>query len=139
MKLTSDPKVKTVFDNYPKEVKQQMLHLRGLVLNAAAEIDGLEKLEETLKWGEPSYLAKYGSTVRMDWKAKKPDQFAIYFKCTSRLVPTFKTIYKDQFEFEGNRAIVFKLDDEIPEKELKHCISMALNYHKLKHIPLLGA
>ena len=110
-----------------------------MVLKVASEIDGLEKLEETLKWGEPSYLTKYGSTVRMDWKEKNPEQFAIYFKCTSSLVPTFKTIYKDKFNFEGNRAIVFKLNDKIPDAELKHCISMALTYHKIKHLPLLGA
>lgn len=138
MKLISDPEVKDIFDNYPKSVQQQMLTLRELVLSAASEIDGLENLEETLKWGEPSYLTKYGSTVRMDWKEKKPEQYAIFFKCTSSLVPTFKTIYKDKFKFEGNRAIVFKLDDKIPESELKHCISMALSYHKVKHLPLLG-
>lgn len=139
MQLKSDPKVKTVFENYPVHVRKQMLQLRELVLSAALEIDGLEKLEESLKWGEPSYLTKNGSTVRMDWKEKNPEQFAIYFKCTSKLVPTFKTIYKDKFKFEGTRAIVFKLKDQIPEAELKHCISMALTYHKIKHLPLLGA
>lgn len=138
MELTSNPKVKGVFDNYPESVKPQMLHLRELVLATASEIEGLEKLDETLKWGEPSYLTKYGSTVRMDWKAKSPDQFAIYFKCTSLLVPTFKTLYKNKFNFEGNRAIVFKLNEKIPEAELKHCISMALTYHKIKQLPLLG-
>jgi hypothetical protein len=139
MELISNPKVKDVFNNYPKSVRNQLLHLRELVLSAAFEIDGLEKLEETLKWGEPSYLTKNGSTVRMDWKEKNPEQFAIYFKCTSSLVPTFKTIYKDKFEFEGNRAIMLKLNEKIPEAELKHCISMALTYHKIKHLPLLGA
>jgi hypothetical protein len=139
MELISNPKVKDVFNNYPKSVRNQLLHLRELVLSAVFEIDGLEKLEETLKWGEPSYLTKNGSTVRMDWKEKNPDQFAIYFKCTSSLVPTFKTIYKDKFEFEGNRAIMFKLNEKIPEAELKHCISMALTNHKIKHLPLLGA
>lgn len=138
MQLTSDPKVANVFKNYPKEVQQQLLHLRELVLKTAVEISGLEKLEETLKWGEPSYLTKYGSTVRMDWKEKKPEQYAIYFKCTSKLVSTFKTLYKNRFEFEGNRAIVFKINDKIPETELKQCITMALNYHKIKHLPLLG-
>ncbi len=139
MELTSDPRVKEVFDNYPKSVQKQMQHLRKLVLEAATAIDGLDKLEETLKWGEPSYLTKHGSTLRMDWKEKTPDQFAVYFKCTSLLVPTFKTIYKHQFTFESNRAIVFKLDDQIPEAELKHCISLALTYHKVKKLPLLGA
>ena len=139
MKLTSNPLVKDVFDYYPKSVHDQLFHLRELILSAASEIEGLEKLEETLKWGEPSYLSKYGSTVRIDWKEKNPEQFAIYFKCTSKLVPTFKTIYKDTFKFEGDRAIVFNLNDKIPEVELKHCISMALTYHKIKHLPLLGA
>ncbi|WP_339705456.1 DUF1801 domain-containing protein [uncultured Kriegella sp.] len=139
MTLTTDPRATTVFNNYPSTVQQQMLHLRTLVLQAAEDLAGLEKLEETLKWGEPSYLTKYGSTVRIDWKAKKPDQYAIYFKCTSKLVPTFKVLYKNQFEFEGNRALIFKLDDPIPVAEIKHCISLALNYHKIKHLPLLGA
>lgn len=139
MELISDPKVKEVFDQYPKTVKTQLLNLRNLVLNTASEIDGIDQLEETLKWGEPSYLTKHGSTVRMDWKNKNPNQFAIYFKCTSKLVATFKTIYGDKFKFEGNRAIVFQLKDKVPEKELKHCISLALTYHKVKNLPLLGA
>ena len=139
MEIISDPKVRTVFNNYPTVVRKQLNYLRKLVLETAAEIEGVNKLEETLKWGEPSYLTKYGSTIRMDWKEKKPDQFAIYFKCTSKLVPTFKTIYGDKFNFEDNRAIVFKLQDQIPETELKHCIALALTYHKVKHMPLLGA
>jgi len=138
MKIKSDPKVKTVFNNYPRSVKPKLIHLRELVLTTASEIEGLDELEETLKWGEPSYLTKYGSTVRMDWKEKSPEQFAIYFKCTSKLVPTFKKIYKDKFMFEGDRAIVFKITDKIPTAALKHCISLALTYHKIKHLPLLG-
>ncbi len=62
----------------------------------------------------------------------------MYLKCTSRLVPTFKKIYKDKFNFEVDRAIIFELKDRIPGAELKHCIAMALTYHKIKHLPLLG-
>ena len=138
MKLISDPKVKKVFDQYPKNVRPKLLHLRKLVLEAASAIEGLHALEETLKWGEPSYLTKHGSTVRIDWKEKNPEQFAIYFKCTSQLVPTFKKIYKNQFKFEDSRAIIFDPGEKIPESELKHCITLALTYHKIKHLPLLG-
>lgn len=138
MEIISEPKVKAVFNGYPTVVRKQLCTLRDLVLETAAGIEGINKLEETLKWGEPSYLTKYGSTIRMDWKEKNPDQFAIYFKCTSKLVPTFKTIYGDKFNFEGNRAIVFKLQDKLPKAELKHCIALALTYHNVKHLPLLG-
>ncbi|MGB6035246.1 MAG: DUF1801 domain-containing protein [Cryomorphaceae bacterium] len=138
LNVTTDPSVEEVFANYPNSVTKRMKKLRQLVLQTAAEIDGLEKLEETLKWGEPSYLTKYGSTVRMDWKAKTPDQYAVYFKCTSKLVPTFREIYPNEFTYEGNRALVFSLDEEPPIDALKHCIKVALTYHKVKHLPLLG-
>ena len=131
--------VKPIFAKYPTNIRPRMIHLRELVYQVVAELESPIQLEETLKWGEPSYLTKYGSTVRMDWKAKTPDQYAMYFKCTSRLVPTFKKLYDDVFTFEGTRAIVFKLDEVVPDVELKHCITMALTYHKVKHLPLLGA
>lgn len=139
MELISNAKVKAIFDNYPQKVKTKMLRLRELVFEVAEEIEGLNKLEETLKWGEPSYLTKHGSTLRMDWKEKNPEQVALYFQCTSMLVPTFKVVYKDTFEFEGNRAVLMYLNKNLPEKEIKHCISISLTYHKVKHIPLLGA
>lgn len=139
MQLVSHPKVDDVFNKYPETVKKHMLNLRKLVLETAETLEGLDILEETLKWGEPSYLTKHGSTLRVDWKPKTPSQYAVYFKCTSKLVETFRIIYKDVFEFEGNRAIVFQLNTKIPETELKQCIQLALTYHKVKKLPLLGA
>jgi hypothetical protein len=37
--------------------------------------------------------------------------------------------HKDKFRYEGNRAILFRVDDKVPVRELSHCISMALTYH----------
>lgn len=138
VQLVSNPEVKAVFDRYPDTVRNKMEQLRALVLEVAEEEEQITTLEETLKWGEPSYLAKKGSTLRMDWKPKTPDQYALYFKCTSQLVPSFRKVYKDLFTFEGNRAIVFKLDEELPEAELKQCIKATLTYHFVKNLPLLG-
>ncbi len=139
LQLKINPKVAEVFDNYPEGYQEKLRTLRQLVVSTAEELPEVTTLEETLKWGEPSYLAKKGSTIRMDWKKKKPDQYALYFKCTSKLVETFRTIYGDTFAYENNRALLFTLEDELPVEALKHCISMALNYHHLKHLPLLGA
>ena len=130
--------VKKVFNTYPNNIRVKMMHLRQLVLDTAAEIDGVKSIEETLKWGEPSYITKHGSTVRMDWKKSKPDQYAMYFHCKTKLVDTFKELYKDQLKFESNRAIVFNINDKIPVNELKHCISLSLTYHTIKHLPMLG-
>lgn len=138
MKINIDTSVQAVFDNYPKAIQPKMLKLRELILETAKELEEIKEIEETLKWGEPSYLVKKGSTIRIDWKKAKPDQYAIYFKCTSKLVSTFKEFYSDTFSFENNRAIVFELNQNIPTKELKHCIGLALRYHKLKNLPSLG-
>jgi len=138
LKIHTNPKVKTKFQSYPKEVAPKMEYLRNLIIDAANDTDGIEELEETLKWGEPSYLAKKGSTIRIDWKSKAPNQYAMYFKCTSKLVPTIREVYGDLFRYEKNRAILFDLEDKIPRNELKECISMALNYHSIKNLPRLG-
>ncbi len=136
--LKTDPKVDLIFASYPDFVKDKMHYLRELVIETAGEIEGLTALEETLKWGEPSFLAKHGSTLRMDWKATKPNQYQMYFKCTSRLVETFRLVFGDLFEYENNRAIVFQLNQVIPEIELKQCIRATLMYHKVKKHVILG-
>jgi hypothetical protein len=131
--VKTDPRVNTVFANYPDFVRDKMLNLRELVIETAEEISDLVVMEETLKWGEPSFVTKNGSTIRMDWKEKTPDQYQLYFKCTSRLVETFKMVFGDLFEYEKNRAIIFQLDQEIPVTELKKCIRATLMYHKVKN------
>jgi hemoglobin-like flavoprotein len=132
------PEVDRVFAAYPDQVNVKMQFLRNLVLQTAREIERLDSLEECLKWGEPSFVTKYGSTLRMDWKSKTPDHYALYFKCTSRLVETFREVFGDLFQYEGNRAIILHLDQNIPVLELKSCIKATLTYHKVKHLYRLG-
>ncbi len=115
------------------------MRLRQLILDEASANPDIGDVEETLKWGEPSYLARHGSTVRIGWNESMPVHYAMYFNCNSKLVDTFKEIYPDKFTYMGNRAIVFGKKDNLAEKALKHCIGLSLQYHKLKHIPLLGA
>lgn len=139
MRFIENSKVRDKFESYPGFVRDKMYYLRTLVIQTAKDMDALKELEETLKWGEPSYITKNGSTIRMDWKDSRPDEYAMYFHCQTKLVDTFRELYGGKFKFEGNRAIIFNRDEKLAEKELKHCISMALNYHKVKHLPLLGA
>ena len=138
LQINTNPEVEQVFKNYPDYVRSKMERLRKIILETAKETEVITSVEETLKWGEPSFLTRHGSTIRIDWKDKKPEQYAIYFKCTSKLVSTFKAVYQELFEFEGNRAIVFNMMDELPAVELKKCIATGLRYHKVKHLPLLG-
>ncbi len=132
------PGVEEVFSAYPEFVRQKMLDLRELILESAEEMPEISEIELALKWGEPGFITKIGSTLRIDWKEKSPDQYALYFKCTSRLVDTFRMVFGDTFNYEGNRAIVFKLNDSLPVPELRECVKAALRYHKVKHLETLG-
>lgn len=134
-----NPEVAAVFDSYPTEIKERLLDLRKLILTTADQLPGKSVLEETLKWGEPSYLNKGGSTIRIAWKNKLPNHYAIYFNCNTLLVETFRELYRGILKFEGNRAIVFTADQTIPVAALQHCFELALTYHSCKHKPMLGA
>lgn len=138
LNIITDPQVDSIFATYPDFVRDKMQFLRTLVRETAEEAEGVLKLEETLKWGEPSFVTKHGSTIRMDWKEKTPHQYAMYFQCTSRLVETFQLIFGEKFKYEGKRALIFPLDEKIPEMELKQCIQAALTYHKVKQFITLG-
>ncbi|MEQ9300024.1 MAG: DUF1801 domain-containing protein [Cyclobacteriaceae bacterium] len=139
MKLTSDPSVATVFDQYPDHIKRIMEQLRKLVIETAESVEGIDKVVESLKWGEPSYRSNHGSTIRMDWKPKNPDYCALYFQCTTSLVSTYRVVFGEELKFEGKRAILLDVKEALPEQILKQCLTMAINYHRVKHLPLLGA
>lgn len=138
MEVSTNSTVNEIFANYPGFVRDKMKQLRELVIETAKETEGISNLEETLKWGEPSFISKNGSTLRMDWKEKYPNQYAMYFQCSSRLVDTFRLVFGNIFQYEGKRAIIFQLNQEIPVEELKKCIKATLLYHKVKHLETLG-
>jgi hypothetical protein len=134
----ANPQVAQVFASYPEEIQSKVMSVRELIFETARDTEGVDKLEETLKWGEPSYVTQGGSTVRVAWKNSAPDHYGVYFHCKTKLIDTFKELYRDKFRFEGDRAILFHKDEKIPVDELKHCIALSLTYHRRKNLPLLG-
>ena len=132
MPRIENPEVAAVFASYPSPIKRKLLFLRDLIFKVAAKTEGVGVLEETLKWGQPSYLttqSKSGSLIRIDQDKAKAGQYAMYFHCQTTLVDSFKERYRGKFEFVGNRSIVFGMNDKIPIQELSNCISMALTYY----------
>jgi len=124
--------VEAAFDAYPKPLKPKLLALRRLILDTAKATRGVGALEETLKWGQPSYLTpetKSGSTIRIDRIRSAAGQYAVYFHCQTNLVETFRELYPDEFSYGGNRCIILNAVDDVPEPALRHCVALALTYH----------
>jgi len=134
MKSFFDAAVAEKFDTYPPKVRRKLLALRELVFRTASVTQGVGEVVESLKWGEPAYSTKNksGSTIRMDWKKRNPNHYAMYFHCQTNLVETFRTLFPHDFKFESNRALVFALEDKIPQDSLAMCIAASLTYHLKK-------
>jgi hypothetical protein len=123
------------FSTFPKPVRGKLLALRQMILDVAKKTPGVGRLEEALRWRQPSYLTTEtgsGSTIRIDHIRNEPGKYAMYFICTSGLIEDFKELYKNDMKFVGNRSIVFDVGDRLPEAALRHCISLALTYHLRK-------
>lgn len=138
MAYIEDQAVASAFQNFPLNLRGRLFHLRTLILEVAQEYEPKLKLEETLKWSEPAYLCKYGSTIRLGFSKLKPQQYCMYFNCKTQLIDCIKEVYGSEFQYEGNRALVFNIDQNLNEQAVKQCIDLALTYHKRKHLTLLG-
>lgn len=133
--------VAAVFMAFPDKVKPRLLELRQLIFDTAAAIDGVGELEEVLRWGEPAYLttqSKTGSMIRLNNRHPAGDRYSIFFHCQTNLVETFRKRYPELGSYEGNRAITFATEDQIPVDELRPCIEMALTYHRDRKAPARG-
>ena len=127
-----DARVQSVFSAYPPAIAAKLIRLRQLIFDVALQTPDVDELEETLKWGQPSYLTTQtgsGSTIRID-RIKSQASYAIFFNCQTTLVESFRTIYPEVFPFQGNRSLIFDVQDDLPLEALSRCISLALTYHK---------
>lgn len=124
------PAVAAAYESFPSQVRQGLLTLRSLIFETAAETPGVGTLEETLKWGQPAYLTpktKSGSTIRLG--LPKQGGFALYAHCQTTIIPEFRSLFPDEFQYEGNRAVHFRESTSLPLDPLRLLIRSALTYH----------
>jgi len=131
----SDDAVADVFAAYPPPLRRALLALRQLILDTAAATDGVGPLQETLKWGQPSYLTAQsgsGTTIRIDALKDEAGGYALYVNCRTDLIDSFRALYPTELRFAGNRAVLFNAADPLPVAATGHCIALALTYHQRK-------
>lgn len=114
---------------YPGAAQQQLHELRELALDTASSIPEVKRIEECLKWGQPSFVVHpkgVGSTVRL---GADEERVSVYFICNTTLVEDFRAQYPDTFQYRGNREIYLPLNKPVPVEPLSHCMAMAFTYH----------
>ena len=121
--------IAAAFETYPAGIKAKLLILRRLILDVARKMDA--DLEETLRWSQPAYVSKRGSTIRIDRLKGDTARVAMFFICHTDLIARFRELYPE-LSYEGNRAILLDVRGRLPEDALRHCVSLALTYRSRK-------
>ncbi len=129
-----DNDVLSIIEREPPDIRAGLLELRRLILETAAETDGIGKVVETLKWGQPSYLTekpKSGTTIRIASDGSELGDIALYVSCNTSLVSEWRGLFPDLI-FGGDRSLHLSLAKPLPLPELRQMIRMALTYHSRK-------
>ncbi len=127
-----DPAVRAVFDAYPPALQLALLDLRALILETAAATPGVGALTEALRWKQPAYLTAEtgaGTTIRIDALKGSADGYALYVNCKTSLVESYRHLYPE-LRFDGRRALIFSAKAPPSPEALRHCIALALTYHR---------
>ncbi|MFK7940432.1 MAG: DUF1801 domain-containing protein [Roseovarius sp.] len=122
--------VARIIARYPNPAQAGVLRLRDLIFEVAAQDANLGPVEETLRWGQPAYLAPKGSALRI--APHKAASFALYAHCQSRVIATYAQSFPGWDKLDGNRAILFDDVSEIEPERLAHLVRHALSYHAKK-------
>jgi len=133
----SNPDVEQVFGGYSPGVRPKLMQLRLLIFDTAAATDGVGDLVETLKWGQPSYQPRrpnIGTPVRIGEIKGAPARIGLFVHCQTTLISTYRELYGEVLTFEGKRCIVLEMEDTLPVEALRHCIRLALTYHRDKRV-----
>lgn len=125
--------VAAAFEAFPATAYDTALSLRALIFEVAAQTPEAGPIEETLRWGQPSYVTsktKAGSTLRIG--ATKAGEAAIFAHCGTQIISSYAATFPDMDSIEGNRGVVFACKEDIAPERLQVLIRHGLTYHLQK-------
>ncbi|MEH6835130.1 MULTISPECIES: DUF1801 domain-containing protein [Falsihalocynthiibacter] len=125
----SDKAVAAVFAGFPRPARDGTLLLRSIIFEIADRDERVGGVSETLKWGQPSYLPiakNVGTPIRLG--VPKAGGFALFVHCQTTVISEFRTLFSGDFEFDGNRAVLFDSKEGIEIEKITLLINRALTY-----------
>jgi len=111
------------FNSYPDGIKQKLLKLRELIYEVALEEKSVTDIEETLKWGEPSYVTKIEiiGTIKLQTFAGTPEYQSVKHGDKA----------ETYFFIESNKKICFTPDGECLTSQVElSSVQLVLNQKK---------
>jgi len=125
--------ISAVFDQAPPGTRKGLLRLRELIFDVAESDPDVGPVTETLKWGQPSYVAAragLGTPLRLG--RSNQARFALLVHCQSRVIDNFANRFPAWDRFDGTRGVLFNRVEEVEPLRHGWLIRHALTYHKSK-------
>ncbi|MEO1454429.1 MAG: DUF1801 domain-containing protein [Pseudomonadota bacterium] len=120
--------VHAAMSDWPADLRAQAERVRAMIYEVAAET-GSAPVEETLKWGQPSFSnGKAGTPLRLGYVPGDTLPLRLLVHCSTTLIDQCRTRF-GELTYETNRAICLSDTAPLPETELKACIALAQDYH----------
>ena len=123
-----EPGVAAVVLGYPEAVRERVLELRRLLYDVADELE-VGAIDEKLRWGEPGFRVKGGTTVRLHCKHPASGKVGFFVPCSTDLAASYRARHPE-LEIEGDRVVWLPLEGPLPEEALRDCIALAWTYHR---------
>jgi hypothetical protein len=120
-----------LIETWSDPAQSALLSCRSLFHTIATRVD-IGPLDETLKWGQPSWRPikpRTGSTLRLNWSPKSPTELAIFVDCKTDLAARMQTLYPHLPANDGGRRMAIDLNSPLPETALSHLAEMTFSYH----------
>ena len=124
--------VAAAFATFSDAQRTALFQLREWIFDLAERLPDVGGVEETLKWGQPSYLGKrprVGTTIRLG--APNAAHVAFYVNCQTTLVDQYRALLapSSSIAFEKSRAVLFPVNAPLPHDDIRLFFQMALRYH----------
>ncbi len=117
------PEVNAAFEAIDPAPRRVLLAVRDLILNEAGDVP----VEEALRWGQPAYLTKKGTTIRLG--VSKAGLPSVFTHCQSSVMSDVQAVAGEGLIWDGNRGVSWRVEDDLPEAVLRILARRALRYH----------
>ena len=133
MHYPTAPNVAAAFEVFPAPERKTLLRLRDVIFEVAKSDARIGPLQETLRWGQPSYLTattKSGTAIRL--ALTKKGECALFTHCQTTVMSDFRNQFPDEFAYEDNRALIPGAGFEDKIALLSMFMVAAMTYHRKK-------
>lgn len=124
-----DKKTALAYEEYDSVTRTTLLALRELIFETADRLEAVEKIEEGLKWGQPSYAPqpRTGTPIRLG--IGKNGSPAMFVHCQTSLVSELAADNGFGLETVGNREVVLPVGEVASNPGVRSFVRAALCYH----------